>query len=209
VTYFWWGAMNKFTEIREKTANLLVASFYGYFVYIYGAQLVAGFRLSLLLMVIKETLDVSFYLCRKMPTHVSFRLASWIMAICGTLAPLLLRPAPSTDSGVGKIIQIVGCFLQVAAIVSLNRSFGIVPAIRDIKVNGMYRLVRHPLYLAYSITLSGFVISNITPLNIIILLLAISFQVVRISREEEILSQDEGYIRYVKGTKWKMVPFIY
>ena len=38
--------------------------------------------------------------------------------------------------------------LQIAAVLSLNRSFGLLPAHRGVKSDGLYRWVRHPLYTA-------------------------------------------------------------
>lgn len=195
--------------IWEIAANVLVACFFSFFAYSFAERFFTTFRISFLLLFIKETLDAVFYLCRKIPRQVSFRFFSWMMAIGGTITPLLLRPAGTSDSIAGSTIQYAGLSLQILAILSLNRSFGIVPANRGIKRSGMYRLVRHPLYSAYTIALLGFVINNFTWTNLCLYLLATIFQVVRIAREEEFLSQDEDYLEYAKQTRWKMAPFIF
>lgn len=194
----------------EKLGNVLAASFFSIFVYIYIKELLSHFRPSLLLMLIKETLDISFFLCRKTPVVVNFRVIPWVIALGGTVTPLVLIPTPvATDSLVGETFQYLGLFCQILAVLSLNRSLGIVPAIRDIKTSGTYRFVRHPLYLSYFISLTGFVINNFSIYNIMLLLLLVALQLYRIQKEEELLSQDQSYQEYASHTKWKVIPFIY
>lgn len=194
----------------EKTANLLAASFFGIFVYVYINRLLSQFRPSILLMLIKESLDIGFFLCRKSPIVVNFRVIPWIIALGGTLTPLIMVPtSPAHDSVIGEIFQYIGLIFQILAVMSLNRSLGIVPAIRDIKTNGTYRLVRHPLYLSYFISLTGFVISNFSLYNISLLLVLVGLQLYRIQKEEELLCQDQHYVEYAAHTRWKMIPFIY
>lgn len=198
------------TYKREKVGNILAASFFGIFVLAYTKELLVHFRSSLLLMLIKETLDISFFLCRKAPKQVNYRVISWVIAIGATLIPLLLRPSiPPTDSIIGTSLQYIGFSSQIFAIISLNKSWGIVPALRDIKTNGTYRFVRHPLYLSYFIAVTGFVINNFNYLNLSILLLFIALQVYRIQQEEELLSQDQRYLAYTAHTRWRVIPFIY
>lgn len=194
----------------EKTGNILAASFFSIFVYVYIHQLFSHFRTSLLLMLIKESLDITFFLCRKTPIVVTFRVIPWIIALGGTLTPLTMVPTnPATDSIIGETFQYVGLIFQILAILSLNRSWGIVPAIRDIKTHGTYHFVRHPLYLSYFISLTGFVINNFSLQNVSLLLTLVALQLYRIQKEEELLFQDQSYVEYATHTKWKMIPFIY
>ena len=44
----------------------------------------------------------------------------------------------------------IGLLIVIAGKVSLGRSFGLIPANRGIVSTGLYRLVRHPIYLGTS-----------------------------------------------------------
>ena len=133
--------------------------------------------------------------------------------LAGTNSKLRLRemiaPPALPDFLVGDLFQVTGLGLQIVAIISLNRSFGLVPANRGIKRSGMYRLVRHPLYLTYTIALVGFLINNLSLRNTAVLVLATAFQVLRIFREEEFLIQDPEYRDYASRTRWRMIPFVF
>ena len=70
------------------------------------------------------------------------------------------------------IVSAVGLLIVVAGKVSLGRSFGLTPANRGIVSTGVYRLVRHPIYLGYLITHVGFVAANATAWNAVLLVAA-------------------------------------
>src|SRR3954449_12836169 len=49
----------------------------------------------------------------------------------------------------GLVLVIVGACGSLAGLLSLGRYFGVRPALRGVATRGMYRVVRHPLYLSY------------------------------------------------------------
>ncbi|MDD5081902.1 MAG: isoprenylcysteine carboxylmethyltransferase family protein [Dehalococcoidales bacterium] len=77
--------------------------------------------------------------------------------------------------------------------------------------DGPYRLVRHPGYLSYLVSLTGLglALGSLAALGLV--LLAIPFLVWRITKEEEMLVTAFGkeYINYLRQTRWRLVPFIY
>ncbi len=92
---------------------------------------------------------------------------------------------------------------------SLNRSFGIAPENRGIKTKGVYRIVRHPMYSGYLLTETGFVLSNFSLYNVLILAAAALFLVLRLMAEERFLKEDPAYLTYAHKTPWKLLPFIF
>jgi protein-S-isoprenylcysteine O-methyltransferase Ste14 len=91
-----------------------------------------------------------------------------ILAWCGTMLPLLLHPsapAPVPLAMLGNTIQLVGGLLVLVATLRLGRSFGIIAANRGIQTGGLYRVVRHPIYVAYVLAFGGFVLSHPTAIN--------------------------------------------
>jgi len=58
-------------------------------------------------------------------------------------------PGSSCWPQLGQILVVVAADVSLASLLTLGRWFGIRPALRGLTQTGPYRLVRHPLYLAY------------------------------------------------------------
>ncbi len=67
----------------------------------------------------------------------------------------------------------------------------------------------HPLYLAYTIDIIGFVINNPSAHNIAVMAVGSGFQVLRIYYEEAVLLQYSDYARYAVHTKWRLIPLVW
>ena len=190
--------------------NVVLTLLSGLFAYAHALNFLRYQRISNFLIVAKEFLDASFFLTRRAPLKTSKQPYHWFVGIAGTFLPLLFRPVDRPyDFVVGQILQLLGLVLQVAGIMSLNRSFGIVAANRGIKTNGLYRAVRHPLYSSYIVGHVGYVINNLSIRNCLILAFATLLQVHRIFIEEAFLKQDSAYGEYVRRTRWRLIPFVF
>jgi protein-S-isoprenylcysteine O-methyltransferase Ste14 len=102
-----------------------------------------------------------------------------------------------------------GIGISIVGLVSLNKSFGLVAANRGIISNGLYRFVRHPLYISYELTIIGFIINNLSIYNLVIACIHLAFQLQRIKYEENLLGKDPQYREYAKQTRWRLFPFVY
>jgi protein-S-isoprenylcysteine O-methyltransferase Ste14 len=92
---------------------------------------------------------------------------------------------------------------------SLGRSFGLAPANRGVVSSGVYRFVRHPIYLGYLITHVGFVLANPTPANICVLAAADLALMLRARCEEQTLAADDVYRNYMLRVRWRVVPGVF
>jgi protein-S-isoprenylcysteine O-methyltransferase Ste14 len=196
--------------LAEAGASVALAVLYGGFAAAHVRAFTATPRASLVLIVAIESLAAAFFLLRRSARSVSFSAWSFATTATGTLLPLLFRPAAvQRDSPVGQVVQVVGLAMAVAAFASLNRSLGLLPANRGVRTGGAYRLVRHPLYAAYTLMNAGYVLSNLGAWNAVVLVGAFAGQVLRIRVEEEFLSADPEYAAYARRTRWRLVPFVY
>ena len=83
------------------------------------------------------------------------------------------------------------------------------PAHRGVRSGGAYRWVRHPLYAAYAVMAAGYLASNPTPRNWVIVLVAYACQVARIFNEEQLLSGYPEYVAYKARTRWRLLPYVF
>ena len=106
-------------------------------------------------------------------------------------------------------VSAVGLAIVVAGKLSLGRSFGLLPANRGIVCAGVYRVVRHPIYLGYVITHGAFLAAHPTTWNLCALVVADLGLLARARFEERTLARDAAYRRYRDVVSWRMVPGIY
>ena len=106
----------------------------------------------------------------------------------------------------GLVLVTLAALLSLASLTSLGRWFGIRPALRGLATKGPYRLVRHPMCLAYALADVGY---NLQEWNVGTVLLVIAGWVsllYRIRSEERILSRHPGWPDYVARVRFRLVP---
>jgi protein-S-isoprenylcysteine O-methyltransferase Ste14 len=190
--------------------NVCLSLVFCYFLRAHGLAFLECHRVSLLFLMAKETIDVTMYLSRGPATAVSRSAYSFIIAFCGTAWPMLYRPTHDRiDFLLPSLLQAAAILFQIYAMVSLNRSFGFVAANRGIKTRGLYRFVRHPLYLGYISMQFGYLINNFSTHNLSVFALATFLQVLRIFEEENLLRKDEQYQTYAAQIRWRLIPGLF
>ncbi|SFM22398.1 methyltransferase family protein [Nitrosomonas communis] len=190
-------------------SGVLLATLYGLFAYAHFSKFQQTNDWALLLVIIAETLGAIFFICRSDPQTVSTAPSDWLVAIIGTFAPLFLRPAEWGILPVANILIMVGTMLQIISLISLNRSFALVAAKREIKTTWMYRIVRHPLYASYSVLFGGYVLVHTTLMNLLVYIVTMVFLCIRIFREEKHLAQDQTYRTYMFNVRYRLIPFVF
>lgn len=162
------------------------------------------------LVLVSEGIIVFFLLIRRSSADISLRPRDWAAAVIGTAAPLLvMKTAEPSVLGAGIILMLVGMMTQLAAKLSLRRSFGIVPANRGVKTAGAYRFARHPMYLGYMISHVGFLLLAPTAWNFSVYLVCWVCLLLRIEFEERLLSEDPGYQAFKRKVRFRRVPGVY
>lgn len=199
-----WGGM------REAATNLALALLYAAFAWVHLRGFAVHPRPSLLIVVAMESVVAVLFVLRSPASRTSTSAWSWFTTVGGTFAPFLLRPTgAATDLGVGQVIQVAGAAMAILSLASLNRSFGLLPAVREVQCGGAYRVVRHPLYAAYTVQNLGYLASNLSAANCAVVVLALVFQVLRVLNEERLLSSEPTYRMYMDRTRWRLVPYLF
>jgi protein-S-isoprenylcysteine O-methyltransferase Ste14 len=197
-------------NLREILCNVFLSLLFLQFAIGNGRALMESMRLSTLLLLIKVSTDVFFYFIRRLPKEFSLSLYDWFIAIAGTYAIMCFRPLEEGhDLLIGQALQFGGMGLQIVAMLSLNRSIGVVPANRGIQTGGLYRFVRHPLYLSYVVAFLGYVINQASAYNIYVYIAALLLWVLRLLAEERFLFRDPAYRAYAEKVRYRMVPGVF
>ena len=190
-------------------AGVLMAPLWGWFAYRHVTAFLTTNDWSYLFMCISESLIAFFFLVRKCPASVSAAPFDWAIAVIGTFASFLFIPADSGVIPAAKYAVIVGTGLTILGMISLNRSFALVAAKREIKTSGMYAFVRHPLYASYLVIYTGYLLANTTQGNVIAYLFTMGCMFIRLFREEKHLSLDHTYLGYMKRVRYRVIPFVF
>jgi protein-S-isoprenylcysteine O-methyltransferase Ste14 len=109
----------------------------------------------------------------------------------------------------GLVIVTLAAVLSLASLLTIGRRFGVRPASRTLATGGPYRIVRHPMYLAYVLADIGY---NLQEWNIGTLLLVIAGWVslfYRIHAEERVLMRDEGWPAYAFSVRHRIIPGVW
>lgn len=199
-----------FSRLYVWASNLGLAGFYLYFVLTNIQSLEAGFKLSVFFLVLFNTSVVVLALVRRAPQAVTRSVFDYVVAFFGTLSPLLFLGLPETRDNVGLLaLQVGGIIFSYAGLLSLNRSFGLVPADRGIVTSGLYRFVRHPLYAGYIMLCLGFMLQNFSYRNVVAFVAFLVFESVRLLIEEQFLAQNPVYAAYMKKVRWRVIPGVW
>lgn len=199
--------------VDSKTIHMLsglaMASLWGLFAYRHLMAFSAAGEWTYLVVCFSETLTAGLFLFRSAPVTVSKDPLDWLFALGGTFTALLFAPSAWGILPAAKILVVLGTVMQIFGLVSLNRSFALVAAKREIKTRGMYHFIRHPLYASYLIIFTGYILTNTTWMNFALYVMTMTFLLVRLQREEKHLSLDPKYAEYMLLVRYRVIPFIF
>ncbi len=164
-----------------------------------------------LLLLVSEALVVALTLVRRTAAVVDRSWNARILTMVATFGPPLVRPAGIAVAPESLTIAIsaIGLIIVVLGKLSLGRSFGLTPANRGVVSTGLYRIVRHPIYLGYLITHVAFVVANPAVWNVAMLVAADVALMLRAICEERTLALDDQYRAYMGRVRWRIIPRIF
>lgn len=134
---------------------------------------------------------------------VSYTYAYAQVALLGRFPGHVASPA------LGLPLVSLGASLSLASLLSLGKHFGIRPALRGVTDRGLYRLVRHPLYLSYMIADIGYNLQEWSPATLALVAAGWASLVYRIHVEERVLSHDDAWLAYAARVRHRLVPGVW
>lgn len=198
-------------DLVERTVVLAMFS-------VFALRLTAAFQLTtniaIPLLLTSEILPVLLIVLRKWNSShaMSVNPFDWLLAFVGANTPMLAEAANHGSLVPQELCSLVilsGLLIQISAKLVLWRSFGIVAAIREVKIGGPYRFVRHPMYAGYTIAHIGFLLAFPSFWNFVVYAGALLVQIARLLREEQILSTDPTYRQFAEHVRYRLLPGVF
>ena len=176
-----------------------------------GDFLVTG-RFTGLLLLASEMLVVVLTVLRRTTSIVDRSYRARMLTALSIMGPVMVRPASVPTLGPEMLtvsLCAAGLLVVIGGKLSLGRSFGLMPANRGVVSSGLYRIVRHPIYMGYLITHVGFLAANPTVWNAVMLGSADLALMWRAVCEEETLQRDAAYRSYQDVVRWRVLPGVF
>jgi protein-S-isoprenylcysteine O-methyltransferase Ste14 len=199
-------------ELADRAARIGIVALFTLMAVRIGADFLETGRLTGLLLLASESLVVVLTVLRRPTTTVDRSVRARVLTAFSMTGPLAVRPG-QVAALAPEILTVfasgVGLLVVIAGKLALGRSFGLMPANRGIVSTGLYRLVRHPIYLGYLITHVGFVAANPTAWNVVTLAAADLALLCRAVCEERTLQRDPAYQAYQQVVRWRVLPGVF
>jgi len=203
------GSRTHERDVADDAARMLILGLFSFMAVRIGADFLETGRLTGLLLLASEALVVVFTVLRRAPAIVDRSLRARVLTTLSLMGPPLVRPSvltPLAPEAMTVVLSALGLLVVIGGKLSLGRSFGLIPANRGIVSTGLYRLVRHPIYLGYIVTHIAFVAANPSSWNFMLLLTGDLALLARAVCEERTLTRDAQYRDYQTRVRWRVVP---
>ena len=199
-------------DLADTMARALIVGLFLGLAYRIGQDVLEHGRLTGLLLLGSELLVVVLTLARRRAHDIDRSWRVRLLAAVSIIGPFLLKPTGGIDPFLEVYtvpVSIVGLAVVVAGKVALGRSFGLLPANRGVVSGGVYRAIRHPIYLGYVLTHGAFLVANLSWWNLVVLGAGDVALMARAVYEEKTLLRDPAYARYWQQVRWRVVPGVF
>ncbi|HZV01101.1 MAG TPA: LysM peptidoglycan-binding domain-containing protein [Planctomycetota bacterium] len=166
------------------------------------------------LLAANNALLVLFYVFRRRSEAVATDFLSVFLGHAGTWFPLIAMgwssgwPVSEAWVRPGTFLMAINFLVTTLGIVSLGRSWGIIPANRGVKRGGLYRFVRHPIYANYVLLYGNGALICANPGTVTVAIVLPFLLLGRAILEERVLMKDPSYAEYARTVRWRFVPFV-
>ncbi len=151
------------------------------------------------------------------PSVESGRGRNWladIAAVAGSVIVVGLSMAPQTLDHMlviagAETLLTAGLAVMVCGVISLGRSFGVMPRARGLVRTGLYRQIRHPIYLGEFLAFGGMLLPTLSPFTFAIYVTFALLQAYRMAQEERTLEGAYPEYAQFRATTSRLLPGIY
>lgn len=151
---------------------------------------------------------------RAKPSNRARGLEPRISALAGSFIVYAFGLFPRRDLSVASEIvstclNLIGTGAAIFALAQLGRSFSVMAEARRLVTSGVYRYVRHPLYVAEELATIGIFMQFLSVWTTLLLAAQIAFQLRRMHNEELVLAATFPEYADYRRTTARLIPGIY
>ena len=137
-----------------------------------------------------------------------------LAAVGGTVVALGIAMAPRTNDHIlalatAEALLTMGLIVMVIGLASLGRSFGIMPRARGLVQHGLYKWIRHPIYLGEFLAFGGLLVLAASPLTIAVYVVFVALQLYRLVIEEQTLTTAYPEYAEYRARTARLLPGVY
>ncbi len=178
----------------------------------FGFDFMETGRVTGLFLLLSETIVVVLTLVRRAAVTIDRSMKARLLTLISIMGPPLLMPGAAAALApelITVLMSIAGLSIVIAGKATLGRSFAVLPANRGVVSSGIYRIVRHPIYMGYLLTHAAFLIASPSLFNLTTLLVADAALLARAVCEESTLALDPEYRSYQSRVRWRVDPGLF
>jgi protein-S-isoprenylcysteine O-methyltransferase Ste14 len=166
----------------------------------FGSAMMVGFgvlalyrwhqtQLVFFLLLVLRDFAAGYFFFKRKPAQTKGKLIPSLLAYVSSAMPLLYF-GPNVDTKLlflaSDLLAILGFLVVAFATVELGTSIGISPANRGHVRSGIYRYIKHPMYLGYIVSEFGLIFLNSA--NILIWMISFGLYVLRMKLEKKVFN---------------------
>ncbi|MDR2357388.1 MAG: DUF1295 domain-containing protein [Oscillospiraceae bacterium] len=126
-----------------------------------------------------------------------------IVAQFGDALPIFSESGQKDLAAAGALLNLLSMPFYICAVLTLGRGFSILPEANILRVRGIFKFSRHPLYLTYMFWAATQILIYQTWSIIIFSAIQISLYVIRAKSEENLLERTfPEYSEYKRSVMW-------
>lgn len=152
------------------------------------------------------------FLIRTKPSVVSLNPVHWFVALVTSFSGLFFERhsnGPVVAQLPGDILILIGLLGSASVAVALWRSYDFLPAVRQVRTGGLFRLIRHPMYSSAILLRLGYLAKHPSIYNAVLFVVLIWLYDRRARYEEKIMNGDPRYMEYAARVPQRFIPGVY
>ena len=177
----------------------------------HATWLVMGNRATNLLLV---TVLLMLFLIRHPRRGARSPVLGRLIALAGTFLPLWISALSWRHTAPGLLTvslatSWMGMVGMLIALASLGRCFGLFPEVRGLVTTGLYKWIRHPLYLSEAVMVLGVLLPVFSWRAAAAYALWLGMQIWRLYREEDALERVFPEYEAYRQRTWRLLPGVW
>lgn len=199
-------------HVSELMARAAIVVLFSLMAVRFATDFIATGRITGLFLLVSEAVVVVLTVFRRSAISIDRSLRARVLTTVSLVGPPVLVPATVTAWAPELLTVALSCAglaVVIAGKITLGRSFALLPANRGIVSSGVYRVVRHPIYMGYLVTHVAYLAANPSVWNIAALVVADLALMARAVCEEQTLAQDPAYREYQTRVRWRVAPGVF